>query len=51
MTVAGAVALTLFLGVVGDLVVLRWPNTPAFSVGHIWLNIGFIYYLVVLYGG
>ena len=41
-----SVALTIFLGVGGDLIVLKYRNVLGLAVGHIYLNLVFIIYIL-----
>ena len=47
MTWTGAIALALFLGVTGDLVALRWRSVAGLMLGHAWLNIGWVLWLIL----
>lgn len=40
-----AIAVTLFIGIVGDMVVLRYRNVWGMALGHIYLNAVFVGYL------
>ena len=43
---AQSIALTIVLGVTGDMVVLRYRNVLGLAIGHIYLNLVFIIYVV-----
>jgi hypothetical protein len=45
MSVAGALALTLLLGILGDIVALKTRNIIGLGVGHMFLNIAFFSYV------
>lgn len=45
MSVAGALALTLTLGILGDIVALKTRNIIGLGIGHIFLNIAFFGYV------
>lgn len=43
---AQSIALTIVLGVTGDMIVLRYHNVLGLAIGHIYLNLVFIIYVV-----
>lgn len=45
ITLEGAIALTLTLGILGDIVALKTKNVLGLGVGHIWLNVVFTAYI------
>ena len=45
MTVAGALMLTITLGVLGDIIALKTKNIIGLGIGHIYLNIAFFGYI------
>jgi hypothetical protein len=49
LTLAGAVALTLALGLLGDLVAIKTRNILGLSIGHIVLNLAFFGFVRALY--
>ena len=48
MTLAGALALTITLGVLGDLVAIKTKNIVGLSIGHIFLNLAFFSYVRII---
>jgi hypothetical protein len=49
LTLAGAVALTLALGILGDFAAIRTKNIIGLSVGHIFLNLAFFGYVRIVF--
>jgi hypothetical protein len=48
MTIAGAIVLTITLGVLGDIVALKTKNIIGLGVGHMFLNVAFFSYVRIL---
>lgn len=48
ITLPGAVALTLTLGILGDVVALKTKNILGLGIGHIWLNVVFTTYIYLM---
>jgi membrane protease YdiL (CAAX protease family) len=48
LTLPGAIALTVALGVLGDLAVLKTRNVIGVGIGHIFLNLAFVSYVLTM---